>query len=371
VQETCVYLVAAVLAFNEFGSSLAGVFEIIAGGIQIIWNLIQATARMAEMFLLIVQGRSSEIPALFQKMREDGEDFGRGLEKVVEGLSKLMSGSSQSGAAMSGMADDTSRAVDRLIEFATAAKGVPPEIKSNVTVEDTDVEAWKTKMAAGGYSLPIKTKIDPASLQETENVVVSKFGGGKAIRITTNLDGSSTIETVGKMNAAFPEKKKVDITPDITQTALAEIKEKSSIIQKSIEWKAKIDIAQIEAATKVMEVAFKSVDATIEGTGKTLTELTGSYATLINQGRGGTAFMEQMISEESRRRDEAMRMQKDLVGAQVENLNARTEAMRQGQAMIQIDGKGLQPQLEAFMFEILKAIQVRANAEGVQYLVGI
>lgn len=371
VKETCGYLVAAVIAFNEFGSSLAGVFEIIAGGTQIIWNMIQATARMAEMFLLIVQGRISEIPALFQKMREDGEDFGRGLEKVAEGLSKLMSGSSQSGAAMSGMADDTSRAVDRLIEFATAAKGVPPEIKSNVTVEDTDVEAWKTKMAAGGYSLPIKTKIDPASLQETENVVVSKFGGGKAIRITTNLDGSSTIETVGKMNAAFPEKKKVDITPDITQTALAEIKEKSSIIQKSIEWKAKIDIAQIEAATKVMEVAFKSVDATIEGTGKTLTELTGSYATLINQGRGGTAFMEQMISEESRRRDEAMRMQKDLVGAQVENLNARTEAMRQGQAMIQIDGKGLQPQLEAFMFEILKAIQVRANAEGVQYLVGI
>jgi hypothetical protein len=66
-----------------------------------------------------------------------------------------------------------------------------------------------------------------------------------------------------------------------------------------------------------------------------------------------------------------MVMQKELVDAQVDNMNARTDAMRNGQAMIQIDGKGLQPQLEAFMFEILKAIQVRANAEGAQYLVGI
>jgi len=31
----------------------------------------------------------------------------------------------------------------------------------------------------------------------------------------------------------------------------------------------------------------------------------------------------------------------------------------------------LQPHLEAFMFEILAAIQVKANAEGQKFLVGI
>jgi hypothetical protein len=39
--------------------------------------------------------------------------------------------------------------------------------------------------------------------------------------------------------------------------------------------------------------------------------------------------------------------------------------------MISIDGKGLQPHLEAFMFEILSAIQVKANAEGMKMLVGL
>jgi hypothetical protein len=39
--------------------------------------------------------------------------------------------------------------------------------------------------------------------------------------------------------------------------------------------------------------------------------------------------------------------------------------------MISIDGTGLQPHLEAFMWEILGAIQVRANAEGSEFLLGI
>jgi hypothetical protein len=45
--------------------------------------------------------------------------------------------------------------------------------------------------------------------------------------------------------------------------------------------------------------------------------------------------------------------------------------MQRGDAMIQIDGAGLQPHLEAFMFEILAAIQIRANAEGAAFLTGI
>jgi hypothetical protein len=74
---------------------------------------------------------------------------------------------------------------------------------------------------------------------------------------------------------------------------------------------------------------------------------------------------------ESHRRDEALLLQKDLTYAEIENIKARTVAMQRGDAMIQIDGAGLQPHLEAFMFEILAAIQVKANAEGQKFLMGI
>jgi hypothetical protein len=36
-----------------------------------------------------------------------------------------------------------------------------------------------------------------------------------------------------------------------------------------------------------------------------------------------------------------------------------------------VDGAGLQPHLEAIMFEILEALQVRVNAEGGDLLLGL
>jgi hypothetical protein len=49
----------------------------------------------------------------------------------------------------------------------------------------------------------------------------------------------------------------------------------------------------------------------------------------------------------------------------------RAEALRNGGGLITIDGAGLQPHLEAFMFEILESIQVRVNAEGYNLLLGV
>jgi hypothetical protein len=106
--------------------------------------------------------------------------------------------------------------------------------------------------------------------------------------------------------------------------------------------------------------------ATFADTGKTLDSLFGTYATLVAGQKGGTSFMEEQIQEESKRREAALAEEQKLVDAQIENMKARTAAMNKGQAMITIDGKGLQPQLEAFMFEILKAIQIKANSEGAE-----
>lgn len=219
-------------------------------------------------------------------------------------------------------------------------------------------------------NINVSAVLDNPSFKKAEDNIATKFGDQKMM-ITTNLDGSSTIEAVGKFNAAFPKETKVEIKPDITQTALANIKSTSDIIQKSIEFKGKIDLAQIEAGTKQMEVAFKSVTATFADTGKTITSLTGSYTSLMQSGKGGSNDIYNLMQDENKRRNEVLNLEKDLVAAQVDNMKVRTKAMQSGQAMITINGQGLQPQLEAFMFEIIKAIQVRANAEGAQYLVGI
>jgi hypothetical protein len=286
-----------------------------------------------------------------------GYDAQAGIDRTTERV-KILSGmldEAQNSLAASSQKtrdafDGQGAAVDntktRIGDYKKVIDGLPTEKKTTVSV---------------------LTKTDQEALDAAHKTVKDKFAPGQKTTITTNLDGTTTIDTANKMAAAFPKEKKVEVKPEISPTALAEIKEKSAIIQKSIEWKAKVDIAQIESATKIMEAAFKSVDATVADTGKTLTS---TYADLYKAG-SDTNFVERMIREEGERRDRALDMQEDLVEAQTKNLDARTEAMRSGEAMIQIDGAGLQPHLEAFMFEILSAIQIRANAEGAQYLVGI
>jgi len=81
--------------------------------------------------------------------------------------------------------------------------------------------------------------------------------------------------------------------------------------------------------------------------------------------------IEDQIKKENERRASVLDQQKDLTYEQIENLRRQNERMARGDAMITIDGAGLQPHLEAFMFEILSAIQIRANAEGANFLVGL
>ena len=70
-------------------------------------------------------------------------------------------------------------------------------------------------------------------------------------------------------------------------------------------------------------------------------------------------------------------MQKEITESQIKQmdantkmLEARAEALASGDAAITIDGSGLEPHLEAFMWEIVRAIQVRVNAEGLDMLLG-
>jgi hypothetical protein len=64
-------------------------------------------------------------------------------------------------------------------------------------------------------------------------------------------------------------------------------------------------------------------------------------------------------------------LQKELVSAQVDYLHAVVDRLSQGDTVITVQGDGLEPELEAFMFKILERIQVRASSETQQFLLGL
>lgn len=140
---------------------------------------------------------------------------------------------------------------------------------------------------------------------------------------------------------------------------------------KNIEAKVKLNIAEIEAQTKRAEAAFESINTTVNSTGDLLGDLFGAlkdYDTLSFRASG---LIEKQIDLENGRRQEALDLQKKLVEAQIASLRAQARQYEKGDSLIKIDGAGLQPHLEAFMWEILRQIQIRVNSDGLKLLLGV
>lgn len=136
-----------------------------------------------------------------------------------------------------------------------------------------------------------------------------------------------------------------------------------------IEANVQLNVAQVEADTQKVIAAFDSINAGIESTGETLSSLWDSL------GSGDLSFsqmfaLQRELDKESQRRDQEFRLQEDLTRKQIEMMDAQINALNNGDGMIKVTGDGLQPHLEAFMWEILKAIQVRVNADGLKMLLG-
>ena len=85
----------------------------------------------------------------------------------------------------------------------------------------------------------------------------------------------------------------------------------------------------------------------------------------------GQSKIRDQLEIENKMREEAFKLQKDLTEEQIKYLRNMNEQAARGDALIKVDGAGLQPHLEAFMWEILKTIQVRVNQQGLSMLLGV
>ena len=115
---------------------------------------------------------------------------------------------------------------------------------------------------------------------------------------------------------------------------------------------------------------FKTIDTSVVSTGNTLT---GLWNTLSETeiGSFGRIKLEQTLKAEEKRRQDAFDLQRELTDQQIKLNDLKIEAYERGDAMITIDGAGMQPHLEAFMWAVIEAVQVRANADGAEFLLGV
>lgn len=143
---------------------------------------------------------------------------------------------------------------------------------------------------------------------------------------------------------------------------------------KIIEATVKINTEQVKADAERVKAAFASIDKTIESTGSVINNAFDALVQLTKNPFIDSKIEEiirKQIDSENQLRKDAAATQRKLIDAQIAQIQAQTNRLNAGNPLIQVDGSGMKPHLEAIMWELLKAIQVRINQEGLDLLTGV
>jgi len=227
-----------------------------------------------------------------------------------------------------------------------------------------------------------------ANAVESLNDQISTSGGalGEVSRTTKQLaENNQSLqigydETTGKINSfsgtivksnkslddAAKKTEKVVEETEAYRLKLLELNSNEKI--KLIEAKVSLDIAEVEAGAKRVEAIAKTLSDNFASTGDLIGKLFGG---IDEASRGTQLDIAAQIKKENELRKQAANDVSDLTNAQIDQIREKTRAISRGDALIKVDGAGLQPHLEAFMFEILREIQVRVNADGEEMLLGL
>lgn len=326
-----------------------------------------------------------------------GENFNRNAKELREGWNRAMGEADEKSADL---AKGLEKTRTRLQEFGKggqeAASGVGAlgeELRKSLPVAQWDgmisrldelassTQKAEKNTIAWGEALGLIPDVElPEGVQKTADVFTE--AGKSATGYAQSLEGVSTkYEQIGggtvKATGAFAAvgdsaQKTAQDVEEATKKSdnflikMEEIASNERI--KTIEATVQLNVARLETDAERVKATFASIDTTISSTGDLLGNLFGLLADADTYTK---LEVQDQIDLENQRRQEALDIQKKLAEAEIARIEAQTRALERGDAIIRIDGTGLAPQLEAFMWEILKAIRVRANAEFADYLLGV
>lgn len=327
---------------EEFGQSIGGwlyekfnadEIEKINSSLEGVGNQVEATAR-----------ETDELRDLNDRLADSLDNTKQAAELDIEALNnraaELVKNSAEQKALNDSLSDysgnqrEVTTALDELSDSVTKSGGALGEV-SRTTKELSD----------NNESLKLGYDEATGKINSFSGTIVKS---GRALEDTAN----QTEKAVEQSERLFIEMEKIASNERI----------------KNIEASVSLDIAKVEAnADKVIALADTISDAFGESS-NLLGDLYKAYAESDGLEQSNIASQ---IRKEQDFRKEQMELQKKLTEAEIDYTKAKTRQLSNGDALIKVDGSGLQPHLEAFMFEILQEIQVRVNADGEEMLLGL
>lgn len=356
IVEAGVAVAGAFFLMGKAGTDFNRVFDLIVGSARIFVNVLQvAFDQVAGMIVHAIQQivdfaadaadliGADDLAARLKKTVAEMEGLKEGIAAdQAEQFEDLIAGYNQ---AMGAFAVETDTAKKAVIDFNREI-GKSPEIISSAA---DNIAAWQADPILAKH---LVLEVDPDAAKKTQADIDS---------VISQMEAKVLAEVK-------PEIEKTSAKTFEDQLALMKLEAES--IQHSVEWQAKVDIAQVEAAARVAEAAFHSVSAAVESTGETVGSLWGTL------GSGDFSLrqklqLESAIRDESELRRKAFQQQQAYTSQAMNNMQKLQEKIDRGDAIYSIECDGIYPELEMLLWSIVERLQVRANASGAAFLLGI
>jgi len=275
-------------------------------------------------------------------------------------------------------ADAVAKVPDNIIDFTQAldtAEGKQAEFKESVDTGAASLDDYSLELYRLGESLKdlpetqvvgLSVDTDDDGFKETMNFI-EYVKDGVTVREYFELDKDSLGTVTDELNKNLPSEKQMEI---VANANIEQFKTMSDLIQTEIEWEAKLEIAEVEANAKKVEAIMQSLSTSVQASADVTQGLISGVDDLLNAGFW-KYDVERWMDREYKLREDALKIQKDMAEAEINFMQAKARAIAEGKALITISGEGLQPQLESFMWEILKGVQTKVNEEGLSMLTGL
>lgn len=322
-------------------------------------RVVQSIANMGQSFEAIASGSGPAMITALEGMVKLFQALAIGSQVVITALQLIGDVLAAVAAAAVSAAQGDFKTAWAILQDPTPANNFNKNLDA---LEKSTAAFWgsATQAASGVKTLGEENKTTTKTLADYEAEVRKAAGS-----TTAQADATKKSAEEAKKAAVELEKQRIEAA----KLAVEIEKIASNERIKKIEFAVGLKTEQIKADVEVAKAIIGTIDTTIKSTGDLLGSLFGN---LKGAGSFGEKWaIEDQIKLENQRREEALKLQKDLTQAQIDALKSRTEMMNRGEAMIKMTLDGVEPELEMIMWKIVERLQTRVNEELASFLIGV
>ena len=304
------------------------------------------------------------------------------LANGAESATAMAAGSKRAASGLSDLDDAANKSQDsfRRSEIAiqntaeAADKSQDSFRRSEISIQNaaaaTEKATGSTKGLADAQKSVVKYALETVPIFDALTGKISGYEQRLVASAKGTIDlGSASGKTAGDLSKITAE---TDKAKDATRKWNEEVSKMSFEEKlKLIDQQTKIMTTHIEADAKKAVAAFDSLSDSIKSTSDVLGKIFGRDLNFRSMSFAEERVVTEQIDKENKLRQAAFDLQKRLTEAQIEQMRAQTNALLKGDGLIKVSGDGLQPHLEAIMWELLQAIQIRVNKDGLKMLLGV